>query len=119
ALAMHTQLGRQFYKIELLLGKTALFLRRGELRAAQVCHQQALDIAQEIGNRAYLLDCDLWQARLLEAQARGQDAIQLLRLLLVREFRPNVKREIFEELSEAVARLGIKDLGLEIRDWRL
>lgn len=103
ALAMHTQLGRKFYKIELLLGKTDLYLRRGDIQKAAQSHREALDLAQQIGNRTYLLDCDLWQARLHMAQGRATEAVQLLQLLLVREFRPDMSQIIFEELSAALA----------------
>jgi len=47
---------------------------------------------------------DLWQARLYLHQERTDEATQLLRLLLVREFRPNMSAIIFEELSAALAR---------------
>lgn len=101
ALEALTRSGRLFYKTEYLLGKVALYLRRGDVPAAVRFHCQALDIAQQIGNRAYLLECDLWQARLYRAQGRSAEAVQLLQLLLVREFRPNMSAIIFEELSAA------------------
>src|SRR5690606_37276992 len=63
AIRMHDQLGRQFYKIEVLLGKAALLLRRGDLPGAVQLLKQATDLATRNGNRTYLLDCDLLQAQ--------------------------------------------------------
>jgi ATP/maltotriose-dependent transcriptional regulator MalT len=100
ALQMHDQLGRKYYKIELLLGKVKLLLRRGELETAAGLHRQATELAYQIGNRTYLLDCDLWQARLFAAQGRPAEAAQILQALRRREFRPDVSAAIAAELEQ-------------------
>lgn len=106
ALEILKRSGRPFYKIGYLLGKVELYLRQGNVTEALRLHRQAVDIAQQIGNRAYLLECDLWAARLYRAQGRAADAVHLLRLLLVREFRPHMASIIFDELSAALAAGG-------------
>src|SRR5690606_24139847 len=68
AIRMHDQLGRPFYKIEVLLGKAALLLRRGDMPGARHLLKQATDLATRNGNRTYLLDCDLLQAQVYVAQ---------------------------------------------------
>jgi DNA-binding SARP family transcriptional activator/predicted ATPase len=100
ALLLHDQLGRKFYKLELLLGKVALLLRRGDLAGAAALHQQAAGLAYLIGNRTYLLDCDLWQARLYRAHGRPAAAAELLQSLLRREFRPDAAAAMAHELAQ-------------------
>ena len=105
ALRMHDQLGRKYYKIELLLGKVALCLRQGDLDQAAHLHKQATDLAYLIANRTYLLDCDWWQARLYESQGRRAEAVHLLHSLRKREFRPDAAAAIemeLDQLAEAV-----------------
>ncbi|MEP7355725.1 MAG: tetratricopeptide repeat protein [Anaerolineales bacterium] len=99
ALTMHEQLGRKFYKFEVLLGKATVLLRRGEVEAATALHRQAAELALFIGNRTYLLICDLWQARFYAAQGRASEAAQLLQALQTREFRPDVAASIARELE--------------------
>jgi predicted ATPase/DNA-binding SARP family transcriptional activator len=99
AIQMHDQLGRKFYKIEPLLGKAAVLLRRGDLETAAHLHRQATDLSHQIGNQTYLLDCDLWQARLYHAQGQTAAAHHLLQSLLTREFRPDALATITHELS--------------------
>ncbi len=100
ALQTHDQLGRNYYKIELLLGKVALFLRRGETETAARYLQQATELSYLLGNPTYLHDCDLWQARLHIAQQRAAEAATLLNSLATREFRPDVSDAIARELQQ-------------------
>ncbi len=100
ALKMHDQMGRKFYKIELFLGKVALFLRQGDIDTALHWHQKATRLAQHIGNRTYLLDCDLWQARIYKSQQRLAEAAELFQSLLEREFRPDASAAISQELAQ-------------------
>jgi predicted ATPase/DNA-binding SARP family transcriptional activator len=105
ALRMHDQLGRRFFNIELLLGKVAVLLRRGQIALAGQLHKQATELANQIGNRTFLLDCDLWQARLFAAQGCRDDAVQLLQALRLREFRPDSAATIARELERLAASL--------------
>ena len=99
ALALHEQVGRHFYRIELLLAKSTLRLRQGDLAGAAEQLRQATAVAYQIGNRTYLRDCDRWQARLYRAQGRPAEAAQLLQSLLPREFRPDVRAQMEQELA--------------------
>lgn len=103
ALTIHEQLGRKYYKIELYLGKVALYLRRGELDTAVAFHKQASDLAFEISNRTYLLNCDFWQVKLYAAQGRPEAASQLLQSVLMREFRPDMIWMVRGELARLTA----------------
>jgi predicted ATPase/DNA-binding SARP family transcriptional activator len=100
ALEMHDALGRKYYKIELLLGKVALYLRRGDVATAQRLHHEATELSSLIGNRTYLLECDLWQARLYRAQKRDAEAAALLQSMAQREFRPDMSATIARELQQ-------------------
>jgi tetratricopeptide (TPR) repeat protein len=100
ALQMQEQLGRKFYKIEPLLGKVAVLLRRGEIEAAAKLHRQATELSNQIGNQTYLLDCDLWQARLYRAQGRAAEARYRLQSLVTRELRPDVLAVVNRELAD-------------------
>jgi tetratricopeptide (TPR) repeat protein len=99
-LQMHDQLGRTYYRIELLLGKATVLLRQGNLDWAAQLLKQATDLAYLIGNRTYLLDCDRLQAKLHLAQGRRPEAIQLLQSLAKRESRPDAAAAIAQELAQ-------------------
>lgn len=99
SLHMHDQLGRKYYRMEVLLGKVNLAVRRGDLATAEQLHQQAVELSYLIGNGTYLRDCDLWQARLYSYSGRPGEAINLLQSLQAREFRPDVSAVIAQELA--------------------
>lgn len=103
ALEMHDRLGRTYYKVDLLLAKAFIQLRRGDVDGATTLHQQALAVAYQIGNRNYLLDCDLWLARLYGAQGRTAEARALLHSLRVREFRSDAAAAIAHALDRLLA----------------
>jgi DNA-binding SARP family transcriptional activator/predicted ATPase len=103
ALTMHDQLGGKYYRMEVLLGKVNLFMRRGALDAAAELLQQAVELSYRLGNRTYLRDCDLWQARLFRRQGRPAEALTLLKSLQTREFRPDVLSVIAQEVHALTA----------------
>ncbi len=94
ALRTHRLAGRLYYQVDLLLGETELFWRRGDVHTAVARQQEAATIAYRLRNQAYMLDCEQAQARLALRQGDTAVGRQLLQSLLMREFRPDMLTEI-------------------------